>query len=123
MSYIKPIRNDTDLEAALSRIEEIWEAEEGSPEEAELDALVESVGAYEARHFPKEFPDPVAAIEFRLEQAGLEPKDLIPCFGSMDKVAEVLAGKCAITPVMAESLHRHLGIPVESLLRKEAGGV
>ena len=118
MSYIESIRTDADLEAALSRIEQIIDAAEGSAEEAELDALVELVGSYEAERFPKELPDPIAAIEFRLEQAGLEWKDLIPYIGSRAKVAEVLSGKCTLTPSMAQSLHQGLGIPIEALLQR-----
>ena len=120
MSYIESIRTDADLEAALSRIEQIIDAEAGSREEAELDALVELVGSYEAERFPKELPDPIAAIEFRLEQAGLERKDLIPYIGSRAKVAEVLSGKRTLTPSMAQSLHQGLGIPVEALLQRPA---
>lgn len=118
MNYIKPIRSDADLDAALARIEELIDASEGSPEEDELDALVELVAAYESSLFPKEFPDPVAAIEFRMEQAGLVLEDLIPYIGSRAKVSEVLSGKRAITMTMAQALHQHLGIPAEALLQK-----
>ena len=118
MNQIKPIRTDADLDAALARIEDLMDAAEGSHEEDELDVLVELVRAYEARHFPKEFPSPIAAIEFRMDQAGLKPKDLIPYIGSRGKVSEVLSGKRSITMAMARSLHQHLGIPAEVLLRE-----
>ena len=39
MSSIKPIRTDEDLTAALARIEEIFQAEPGTPEDDELGVL------------------------------------------------------------------------------------
>ena len=53
-----------------------------------------------------------------MEQAGLNPRDLIPFIGSRAKVSEVLSGKRAITMPMARALHEHLGIPADVLLRR-----
>ena len=36
---ITPIRSEADYESALERIEEIWDAESGTPESDELDVL------------------------------------------------------------------------------------
>lgn len=62
------------------------------------------------------YPSSVAAIEFRMEQENLSPRDLIPFLGSRAKVSEVLSGKRAITMPMARALHEHLGIPADVLL-------
>ena len=118
MADIKPIRNENDYDAALSRIDELMNAQPGSPEGQELDVLVDLVELYESKHEPMEYPDPVAAIEFRMDQAGLSPRDLIPFIGSRAKVSEVLAGKRSITMPMARALHEHLGIPADVLLRE-----
>ena len=116
MADIEPIRIEADCETALARIDELMDAEPGSPEGRELDVLVDLVDLYESRHEPMGYPDPVAAIEFRLEQAGLSPRDLIPFIGSRAKVSEVLSGKRAITMPMARALDEHLGIPADVLL-------
>lgn len=118
MAAIKPIRTDEDLERALERIDQIFDAEEGTPESDELDVLTVLVEHYEDEHSPIGFPTPVSAIEFRMEQAGLTKRDLIPFLGSRSRVSEVLSGKRAITMSMARSLHRHLGIPAEVLLQE-----
>ena len=118
MADIEPIRTEADYETALARIDELMNAEPGSPEGRELDVLVDLVDLYESRHEPMGYPDPVAAIEFRMEQAGLSPRDLIPFLGSRAKVSEVLSGKRAITMPMARALHEHLGIPADVLLRR-----
>ena len=120
MADIEPIKNETDYDAALSRIDELMNAEPGSPDGQELDALTDLVEMYESKNEPMGYPDPVAAIEFRMEQAGLSPCDLVPFIGSRAKVSEVLAGKRSITMPMARALHEHLGIPAEVLMRRQS---
>ncbi len=78
MNTMKAIRSPSDLEAALARIEEIFDAEEGTPEDDELSALFVLVEAYEEETVPIPPPDPISAIKFRMDQAGLAPRDLIP---------------------------------------------
>lgn len=114
---IKPIRTEQDYEDALARIDVLMDAAPGSPEFDELDVLVDLVELYESKHEPMGYPSPLAAIEFRMEQGNLRPRDLIPFIGSRAKVSEVLSGKRAITMPMARALHQHLGIPADVLLR------
>ena len=102
----------------MTRISELMGAEPGGPEGDELDILADLVERYEDKHAPIGHPSPVAAIEFRMEQAGLRPRDLVPFIGSRAKVSEVLSGKRAITVPMARTLHEHLGIPADVLLRE-----
>ena len=51
---IPAIRSDEGLTTALSRIDELWGAEDDSPEGFELDALVTLVEQYEDEHYPIE---------------------------------------------------------------------
>ena len=118
MGKIKAIRSEADYNAALARIDALMDAEPDTPEGEELDVLVDLVEHYEEKHVPMGFPSPVAAIEFRLEQAGLAPRDLIPFIGSRAKVSEVLSGKRPLTMPMARALHEHLGIPAAVLLQQ-----
>ena len=118
MTTITPIRTETDYDAALARIDQLMGAEEGSAEGQELAVLVDLVELYEEKRFPIPLPDPVAAIEFRMDQAGLTPRDLIPILGSRSKVSEVLAGKRDLTIAMARALHKHLDIPADVLLQE-----
>ncbi len=118
MHKIKPVRTEADYEAALARIDELMDAVPDSRKGAELDVLADLVELYETKHEPMGHPSPVAAIKFRMDQAGLRPRDLIPFIGSRAKVSEILSGKRAITMQMARALHKHLNIPAEVLLRK-----
>jgi len=113
---IQPIRTDADHAAALRRIDELMDAELGTPEADELDVLATLVEAYEDRHFPVFDPDPLAAIQFRMDQLGLTRKDLEPLLGSRGRVSEVLNGRRALSLQMIRRLHRELGIPLESLV-------
>ena len=118
MTSIKPIRSERDHEAALTRIFELMDTEADGPEGNELDVLVDLVQSYEDKQVPMGYPDPIASIELRMEQAGLRPADLAPFLGSRAKVSEVLSGKRAITMPMARALHEHLGIPADVLLQE-----
>jgi HTH-type transcriptional regulator/antitoxin HigA len=114
---IKVIRNTNDHEKALSRIDELMDAEPGEPGFDELEVLTALVEHYENAVEPIDMPSPIAAIEFRMEQAGLKPRDLIPMLGSRTAVSEVLSGKRPLTLTMAHALHEALGIPAALLLK------
>ena len=119
MSSIKPIRNDDDLTAALKRIEEIFHAEPGTPEDDELGVLFALVEHYEDEHYPIGPPsDPIASIELLMELKGLTEQDLVPYIGSLSEVSAVLSRRQDITMPMARALHKHLGIPAETLLHE-----
>jgi HTH-type transcriptional regulator/antitoxin HigA len=113
---IKPIRNEDDLRAAFKRLELVFQAQAGTPEEDEMEILVTLIEAYEHRHFPIGPADPVDAIKFRLEQQGLTPKDLEPYIGSSGRVSEILNRKRGLSLQMIKRLHDGLHIPYESLL-------
>jgi len=117
----KVIRNEEDYEAALARIEALMDAEAGTPEGEELDLWVTLVQHYEDKVHPIGLPDPIEAIKFRMDQAGLTPRDLIPYLGSPSKVSEVLSRKRPLSLAMMRRLHEGLGIPAASLLGKVDG--
>ena len=113
----KIIKTETDYEAALARIEEIFAARTGTEAGDELELLTTLVELYEAEQFPVDLPDPLTAIRFRMEQQGLQQKDLAPFMGSAGKVSEVLAGHRRLSLTMIRKLVAGLGIPAEVLLR------
>jgi HTH-type transcriptional regulator/antitoxin HigA len=113
---VKPIRTEQDYNDALARIEEIWDAEPGTPESDELDVLSILVEAYEEEHHPIDPPDPIEAIKFRMEQMGLTRKDLEPFIGHRGRVAEVLNRKRGLSIEMIRNLSEGLGIPADVLI-------
>jgi len=117
---IKPIKTDMDYRAALKEIEGLMMAAPDSPEGEKLDVLTTLLEAYEARHYPIDLPDPVAAIKFEMEQKGLSVKDLEPMIGKSNRVYEVLSHKRRLSLNMIRSLHNGLGIPAEVLIQAPA---
>jgi HTH-type transcriptional regulator/antitoxin HigA len=113
---IKPIRNDEDLLITFQRLENIFQAEEGTPEYDEMEILVTLIEAYENKHYPITPPDPIEAIKFRMQQQGLTAKDLRAFIGSSGRVSEVLNHKRPLSLKMIKRLHDGLNIPYESLL-------
>ena len=67
---MEPIRTQRDYEAALRRVESLWDSKNRSPELDELDVLATLVEAYEREHYPIDPPGPIDALKFRLEQQG-----------------------------------------------------
>lgn len=114
---IRPIKTEADYEATLKEVEGLMAAELGSREGDRLDVLVTLVEAYEREHYPIDFPDPVEAIKFRMEQQGLTVEDLVPVIGRKNRVYEILARKRPLTLRMIEGLHEVFAIPAESLLK------
>jgi HTH-type transcriptional regulator / antitoxin HigA len=114
---IHPIRNDSDHESALKRIEALMSAEEGTPEGDELEVWATLVDAYEKAHFPINGPDPVEAITFRMEQLGLDRKDLEPFLGSRARVSEILNKRRGLSLAMIRSLHE---IPLDALIGQDS---
>ncbi len=114
---IRPIKTEADYEATLKEIEGLMSAEADSPQGDRLDVLVTLVEAYEREHYPIDFPDPIEAIKFRMEQQGLSVEDLVPVIGRKNRVYEVLARKRPLTLRMIEGLHETFSIPAESLLK------
>ncbi len=114
---IAPIRTKRDYRRALKEIEALMDAKRGTSEGDRLDVLVTLVEAWEAKHWPIDLPDPVAAIKYHMEQQGLVPKDLVPYIGSRNRVYEVLNRKRPLTLKMVWRRHSGLGIPAESLIK------
>ena len=117
---IRPIKSEADYEKALDRISELLDARPDTEEGDELDVLATLVAAYEAEHFPIEPADPIDAIRFRMEQQGLERKDLEPYLGSRHRVSEVLGGQRGLSLEMIRRLHVGLKIPLENLIGRAA---
>jgi HTH-type transcriptional regulator/antitoxin HigA len=114
---IRPIRSKADYRAALKEVERLWRAEPGTPAGDRVDVLVTLIEAYEAKHHPIPAPDPIAAIEFMMEQKGLGRRDLEPAIGSRGRVSEVLTRKRPLTLPMVRALSAMLQIPAEILIQ------
>ena len=114
---IKIIKTEQEHKIALTRIEEIFEAKSGTPEEEELSLLVLVVGDYEDKHYLIGPPDPIEAIKFRMEQMDMKKKDLIPAVGFTSRVSDILNKKRKLTLPMMRRINVLLKIPMDTLVQ------
>lgn len=88
----------------------------GTAEAERLELLAKLVEDFEKDRFKFDRPDPISAIRFRMEEQGLQQKDLAPVLGGKNRVSEVLAGKRPLTLPMVRALSENLHIPAEVLI-------
>lgn len=115
---IAPIRNEKDYQAALKRLEEVFDAKKGTERGDELEILSILIDRYENENFPIGMPDPIEAIKFRMEQMGLKQKDLAELVGFKSRVSEILNKKRKLTLGMIRKLSIALHIPTEVLIQE-----
>lgn len=113
---MKPIRDHTEYEAALARIDALMSASEGSPEADELEVLAILVEKFEEEHYP--IPEASASEVLRLimEENGLNNKAMARYLGSPSTVSKVLSGSRELTLEQIRILNKALKIPVAALV-------
>lgn len=115
---IQPIKDEATYQAAIERIEALWDVESGTPEADELDVLATLVDVYESKTVEIEAPDPISAIMFRLEQEGLPPSALEQFLGQKSRVTEILKRQRPLSINMIRRLHDGLRIPSDVLIQQ-----
>ena len=114
---LKLIKTKKDYQAALNRLEIIFDAKPESSEGDELAVLGILVDKYEQEHYPIDFPDPIEAIKFRMEQLGYKQSDLANVIGLKSRASEILNKKRKLTLEMIRNLHSTLNIPTDVLIQ------
>jgi HTH-type transcriptional regulator/antitoxin HigA len=114
---IKPIKTALDYNQALARLEIIFDAKIGTSEGDELEILGILIEQYKNEHFPINFPDPIEAIKFRMEQMGYNQSDLVNIVGLKSRASEILNRKRKLSLEMIRQLHERLHIPTDVLIQ------
>jgi HTH-type transcriptional regulator/antitoxin HigA len=114
---MKPIRTEADYDQALTRLDEIFDADPISNEGQEAEVLALLVEDYEARYHSIQVPDPITAIRIRMEELELKQKDLVGVIGSKGVVSEVLNKKRKLTVSMIRNLSEKLKIAAQVLIQ------
>jgi HTH-type transcriptional regulator / antitoxin HigA len=120
---LRPVKTPQQYEEALERIDALM-SRSGSlttPEQDELETLALFVQKYEEATQRQAHSDPVAAIQFRMDQMGYKKKDLALLVGAASRASEIMKRRRCLTVEMIRRLHEEWGIPLESLVgRSEA---
>jgi len=114
---IRPIKNKKDYQAALNRLEVIFDSKPGTAQGDELEVLGILIDNYEKLNYPVNFPDPIEAIKFRMEQLGYNQSDLANVVGLKSRASEILNKKRKLTLDMIRSIHDALNIPTNVLIQ------
>jgi HTH-type transcriptional regulator/antitoxin HigA len=115
---IKLIKTKKEYQAAMARLELIFDSKKGSPEGDELEVLGIIIEKYENEHFPIDLPDPVEAIKFRLEQMDYNQSDFAKIIGLKSRSSEILNRKRKLTLPMIRVIHKKLKIPTDILVQE-----
>lgn len=117
MKYNKIIKSESEYEIALTRIEEIMDSQQGTPEGEELELLSLLVEKYEETNFPLPKADPIDVIQYYIEQRGLKYKDLVGIIGDKTLVSKVINRERKLNLRMVKNLHDQMNIPYSLLLQ------
>ena len=113
---ITPIKTEDDYNAALKRMELLFDAPINTPESDEADILGLLIDEYEKKHYFIEAPNPIEAIKIRMEEMQLKQKDLVSIIGSSSRVSDILNRKRKLTVRMIRKLNNRLNISPEILI-------
>lgn len=118
ITEITLVKTDAQHRAYLAEVERLAadDPPPGTPKGDRLELLAKLVEDYEKSRYPFDLPDPIAAIRFRMEEQGLQQKDVASLFGGKNRVSEVLAGKRPLTLTMIRSVAAALHIPLAVLM-------
>jgi HTH-type transcriptional regulator/antitoxin HigA len=111
---IRPIRTEQQHRDALQRASELMTHDDQKSID-ELMVLQAVVDQWERSRFAMEVT-PADAIKFRMEQAGITRRELVPLLGTKSRVSEILSGQRQLTVDQIRALHRHFGIPPAALV-------
>jgi HTH-type transcriptional regulator / antitoxin HigA len=114
---IKPIKTKKDYQAAMNRLDAIFDSKLGTPAGDELEILTMLIEKYEDEHVQIDYPDPIEAIKFRMEQMGYTQNDLAKVVGLKSRASELLNKKRKLTLDMIRKLHISLSIPTDVLIQ------
>jgi HTH-type transcriptional regulator/antitoxin HigA len=119
MSKMKRIKTNEEYLKALSRFEEIFNAEEDSKEGEEAFLLGLVIGAYEDDNFPIADPDPIDYIDARLDAMGLKRKDLEGVIAKgRAHVSEVMNRKRALSLEAIRALEDQFNMDPKILIKR-----
>lgn len=107
-----------EYESALKRLDLIFDAKAGSKDGDEAELLSMLIEWYEKEHYSIDFPDPIEAIKFRMEQMNMKQKDLAEIMGFKSRVSEILNKKRKLTLEMIRKISEAMSIPTEVLIKE-----
>ncbi len=114
---IKPIKTEEDYQAALLRLELIFDASIDTPQADEAEVLSLLIENYENEFYAIEAPDPIDAIRIRMEELNLNQSDLVQILGKSSRITDVLNRKRKLSLEMIRIISEKLRISASVLVK------
>jgi HTH-type transcriptional regulator/antitoxin HigA len=113
------LQSKSDYDKAVARLDFLSEnpPQPNSNEGKELMLLGYLIDQYEEKEFPISTPDPIEAIEIRMDDLALSKKDLLPIFGDRGTMSKIFNKQRALSLSMIRMLSEKLSIPLEVLIQ------
>jgi HTH-type transcriptional regulator / antitoxin HigA len=122
-NVIHLIKNEAELaeaQAEMGRLLEISNAgqQRTAEQQNRLDVLVVLIRFYEDEHWALPLPDPIAAIQYRMDELGLQQSDLTDAFGNKTSASQIMNRKRPLTLPIIRRLSTRLGLPIAVLAQE-----
>ena len=120
MMDIKPIRTESDYKLALEKLEAIFDAPKGTPENDLAEVLVTLIDKYELEHYAIDAPDPIEAIKIRMAEMDLHQKDLMNFIGTKSRgtISNILNKRRPLTLPVIRAIGPKLGLSFDILIKE-----
>lgn len=115
---LRPLKTEQQYDELLHWLDEQFDRQvpHDSPEGEDVQMALLLVKAYKDVHYPIPAPDPIAAIQLKMAEQDLKPKDLVGHISSKSYVSAILNRRKPLTLTMARFFHHQLHIPASVLL-------
>ena len=117
------ITNETELAAARAEMGQLLEIgnaghERTVDQDNRLEVLAVLIRAYEDAHWAMPLPDPIVAIQYRMDELGLKQSDLMEAFGNKTSASHIMNRIRPLTLPIIRRLSAILGLPIAVLAQE-----
>lgn len=118
-NVVRLITNEDELDAAHTEMARLIKIVDRSEvDEDRLGVLGLLIQYYEDQHWAVGMPDPIAAIQSRMDDLGLQQADLVAEFGNKTTASQMLNRKRVLTLPIIRRLAARLSLPVAVLAQE-----
>lgn len=116
---IQVIKDDMAYEAALARVDELFDLKVQKNTELgdELELLLLVIKEYEDKNYPIAVPDPIEVIKLKMQENSMKNYELGLMLGNgKSYISQILNKRKPLTAEMMRVFHHKMGIPAKVLL-------
>lgn len=121
MDFNRPITNEGELDRAQAEMGRLLEiSERTTAEDNRVSVLAVLIHCYEDQHWALAMPDPIFAIQSRMDDLRLQQNDLLEEFGNRTTASLIMNRKRSLTLPIMRRLAIKLTLPIAVLTQEYA---